>query len=139
MSWWRRYLFPTESAAEEAAQQRYDKSAKIQTALEGVMVRSLNEIDRQERGRVNRYYERMGLPSGVRGDDEMIIADNITTVRGSPVLQTLGALLLGGGLTWAALAMSGVIGGNDTDTDTRNTVRFGDDAVEIPQPRNYAE
>lgn len=123
-----------ETPIEEATKQRVEKSAKMQTALEGVFVNSFHKLDQDERDVVNEYRNRqMGATakrphkretaSGPGKYDDLIVADDITTTtidrRGLGVLGTLALAAAVAGPTGVAVwAMT-----RDKDNPTDNPVK----------------
>ena len=101
--WWEGV--PTEPI-DEARQQRLSKSAKLQTAIEGVFVNDFNQLAQAEREAVNQYRNNLFAndsdtfgksnsrePHGQGADSEMVICDDVRrthiTRNGPGTLQNL--------------------------------------------------
>lgn len=93
---------PDTEPTQEAKQQRLNKSAKVQTALEGLYVEQMGQIAKDEVAEVRQYKDQTVFggkkKAPQRTDDEMLIADDIriTNVKsGSGILPTIAGLALG--------------------------------------------
>lgn len=96
--------------AEEAAQQRINKSAKVQTALEAMLVDDLRRIGATERDAVNRYRESKLFGGGngqapPAGDSDLIVCDNMRIEAPKSNNGLLTGVLLG-----TVLAAGGALG-----------------------------
>lgn len=99
---------PTEPV-QEARQQRLNKTNKIQTGLEAVLLNSISDIDRQDREAARIYRNKTLFGGGNETipsteDDGLIIADDIriTNVKPSPLLPLLLTAGLAGAGVWLA-------------------------------------
>jgi len=110
--WWRG--LPADDPTLEAKSQRLNKSAKIQTGLEAVLMDSISELARQdhEQVRIHRNRAVFGdqrqetIPKrGTDGSDEMIIADDIKVNNIKPS-NTLPAMLIGAAICAAGWWLS---------------------------------
>lgn len=98
-----RWLDKDTEPIQEARQQRLNKSAKIQTALEGAFVSQMNTIAKDEIAEVRQYKDQTvfgGSTQLPKRDeiDDMLIADDIkiTNVKtGSGIVPTLLGLAAG--------------------------------------------
>ncbi len=97
-------------AAEAAAEQRLDKSPKIQTALEAVFLRDLADLSEKERRRVDDAWEKKMRLGGKQdrkatSHSDIVVTDKMevnTTTTSSPGALTVAAL---GVLTAGAVAL----------------------------------
>jgi len=107
----------SETPIQEARKQRLGKSAKVQTAYEGIFAGDIQALMAHDRRRVQRLEDKTVFGQNKEGptttakqqeeDDQVLIADDIshtsTTInRGNGLLPTLGAMAVGAGLLWAA-------------------------------------
>jgi len=108
-----RFVPGPQDPVREASEQRHNKSAKIQTALEATMVNSLHQIDKDERAVANAYrnwkvFGDKQVPKvGGGSDEEMLIADNIYNIKPpsllGPLLGIAGIIAASGGAGWLLL------------------------------------
>jgi len=103
----------SETPVGEAAKQRLDKSSKLHTGYEAAFTDDMYKLLDHERKTNQRYQDekvfgvkKEGPTSDIEDSDGMIIADDITRTEiknGGGLLQTVGAMAVGGGILWGVL------------------------------------